>query len=161
MSFGIKLMMVSLVLGMAGLFVIKKPDGTPWLTINEFLPNSQSISVITENMSQTLEKVSPPNNDSKENQHSIYRWRDNNGNWQFSDKPPEGVNAQALQVSGNLNRDLAEDSQSASATDTGEKPTPSTPITAFSNSKIQQLIEDTHKAKQLMENRESQLEQIR
>lgn len=167
MSFGIKLIMGLLVLGMAGLFVIKKPDGSPWLNINDFLPDQSNIAEISQTANKALKSaessISRSESNTSSNAGKIYRWKDQQGNWQFSDTPPENLAAETIQVSGHLNRDLAEPApvevqpEAASQSDTA---TPvASPLTAFSPEKVQKLMEDTQKVKELMENRDKYLNQ--
>ena len=168
MSFGIKVMMGLLALGMAGLFVVKKPDGTPWLNIKDFLPDQSSITEISQTANKALKNaessIGHPDSNKISTAGKIYRWKDQQGNWQFSDTPPENLPAETMQVSGNLNRDLAEpatvNKEKPEATSPSSTAVPSTsPLSAFSPEKVQKLMEDTEKVKSLMENREKHLNQ--
>ena len=72
-----KLMLLILVAGIAGLFFIKKPNGSPWLDWRDFIPSQ---------VTQALKKPDP----------TLYRWQDEKGNWQYGDTPPEDQAAQTV-----------------------------------------------------------------
>ena len=69
-----KLMLLLLVVGIAGLFFLKKPNGSPWLDWRDFIPNQ---------VTQALKKPAP----------TLYRWQDEKGQWQYGDTPPEDQQA--------------------------------------------------------------------
>ncbi|MGS2718194.1 DUF4124 domain-containing protein [Eionea flava] len=172
MSLRIKVMCALLILGCAGLFILKKPDGRPVLSIDEFLPDTSEIStlaqtlldefdniyneastILAETENSDIQQSVEPANDSK-----IYRWKDNNGNWQFSDTPPSNQTAEAIQVSGDLNKDLSvtytapekeivSDDIPASA-----QPSSVLPMTV-SPDKVSKLIEDANNIQKLMDDR--------
>lgn len=116
MNLMIKFFCFILILGLAGLFVLKKPDGSPWLSTDDFIPDTQSITTIVQSITQKVKNTAAT--DTADTTHTtsqqaisasgVYRWKDANGQWQFSDTPPEGQQAEAMHVSGNLNSDLSE-----------------------------------------------------
>ena len=82
-SFVYLAVMVSL-LALGGLFVLKKPNGQPWLTLADLGLN---------NPIQSIKNIELPTvSGSDGGQTTVYRWRDQNG-WQFSDTFPEGFSA--------------------------------------------------------------------
>ena len=136
MSLMIKFFCILLVLGVAGLFIVKKPDGSPWLSVNDFIPeniaSTDSIRQLMNNALDTLKKTtsSLSNNEygisddhegnSEGNHHiekastekldngSIHRWKDSKGQWQYSDKKPLNQITETVNITGNLNQDLYE-----------------------------------------------------
>jgi len=81
-----------LILALTGLFVLKKPNGQAWFTVDDLLPNA---SVIDEEIKSIAGKllVVYENFTTEENSQvgqgsevKIYRWKDSNGNWSYSDK---------------------------------------------------------------------------
>ena len=107
----VKLMLLALVLALAGPFVLKGPDGQPWLRLTDLkwpefsLPASSSgsapLSAPTQADSKQWirwSKDALPNPDRltreqlalldiKVQAHIYYRWQDANGTWQFSTLP--------------------------------------------------------------------------
>ena len=69
-----KLIVLLLVVGIAGLFFLKKPNGSPWLDWRDFVPNQ---------ITQAMKKPAP----------TLYRWQDEKGQWQYGDAPPENQQA--------------------------------------------------------------------
>lgn len=68
---------------LAGLFVLKKPDGTAWLTFNDLglnLPTTMSVNSIDIPGKTT-----------------IYRWKDGDS-WSFSGEFPEGVDPALVEI---------------------------------------------------------------
>ncbi|MBX2810029.1 MAG: DUF4124 domain-containing protein [Cellvibrionaceae bacterium] len=149
-----------LVLGFAGLFVIKKPDGTAWLSLGQLMPDVQGIKTSVDDVipSQVL-------GGSEENV-SVYRWQDAEGNWQFSDTPPDHSNAEQIRVNTHLNRDLvpklhtaptpAAESKSGKAVFL--KDSTNFSPTTVSPDKISELINDAKDVQGLMDNRQQQLD---
>lgn len=69
-----KLMLLILVAGVAGLFFVKKPNGSPMLNWQDFVPSQ---------ITQAMKKPAP----------TLYRWQDEKGQWQYGDTPPEDQQA--------------------------------------------------------------------
>lgn len=97
MSLMIKFFCCLIVLGLGGLFILKKPDGSPWLSAKDFIPDTSSLK----------EAIPDQIIGGNDGNVAVYKWKDSEGNWQFSDKPPTNTNAQQVLVDTNLNRDLA------------------------------------------------------
>jgi hypothetical protein len=171
MSLSIKVLFAILILGFAGLFVLKKPDGTPIISMNKWIPD---ISTLTSNAqgfmgkiknfkvsgtqtSETNEAINPEENTDPK----IYRWKDSNGQWQFSDTSPTHKTAEAINVSGNLNKDLVatyvapEESKEIPNT-TDEASSTISPMT-ISPKEISKLMDDTNNIQQLMDDRAAKL----
>ncbi len=89
MKIFIKLLLLLVVLAIAGLFFIKKPDGTPWL----------SVSDLTSKTTNVLKPIAPSTKSEQ-----VYRWQDEKGNWHFSDKPVDGVQQDQITVKQSQNR---------------------------------------------------------
>lgn len=150
-----------LVLGFAGLFVLKKPDGTPWLSLDDFTPDTSSIKRSI-NDAIPDQVVGGSGGDSV----SVYKWQDAEGNWQFSDQPPTGVAAKQVLVNTDVNRDLAPlppapriaDSSSEKKgkafliKDSGISPT------TISPDKIGKLVDDANNVQNLVNDRQKQLD---
>ena len=96
-----------LTLALIGLFVIKKPDGQAWLTIDDLLPEplllEQEIESIADKLEVTYENISSSLNShtEKEAEVKVYRWKDNNGNWSYSDKPRASAESEEIFIDPN------------------------------------------------------------
>jgi hypothetical protein len=93
-----------LIMGFAGLFVLKKPDGSPWLSWQEMLPDL-SIDSVKTTVTDALPTQTLGGGDA--DAVTVYRWQDAEGNWQYSDKAPENAAAEMVMVETDLNRDLS------------------------------------------------------
>jgi hypothetical protein len=175
MSLPIKVFSAVLILGCAGLFVLKKPDGSPILSMQDFLPNISSLALdakklirnaknITASIGNDSEKNSEDNTEQTAHAESgIYRWKDSNGQWQFSDTPPINQAAEAMNVSGNLNKDLVATyeppEEPTVENDTATTPTASLVPMTISPDEVSKLMEDVNNMQQLMDDRAEQLKQ--
>jgi len=162
----IKFVSFLLVLGVAGLFFIKKPDGQPWLSMDDLIPDTSSIKrSISDAMPDQV--VGGSGSTFLEDKVSVYKWKDAEGNWQFSDTTPSGVEAQQVLVGTDVNRDLAplppptrapsSESSSSGKTvlikDSGFSPTTVSP------DKISKLVDDANGVQELVDKRQQQLEE--
>jgi hypothetical protein len=149
----IKFFSFLLVLGLAGLFVIKKPDGTPWLSLDDFIPNISVGSV----------KDSLPGSSTVD----VYRWKDAEGNWQYSDTPPANLQTEQLTINTEGNKDIAplppEITVAESKPKSGKalliKDSSVSPTTVPVD-QIPKLINDAENIQKLMNDRQKQLEAI-
>jgi len=106
MKIFIKLMLLALVLSYASLFIIKKPDGTPIKTLDSLKPDVD-FSAVSE-LPGKLQALFPGTDSSKDSLESgmeiqitpetIYRWQDELGSWHYSNSPPPGVAAEAMNL---------------------------------------------------------------
>ena len=175
MSLPIKAFSAVLILGCAGLFVLKKPDGSPILSMQDFLPDISSISQdakklirdaknLTSSIGNNLEDNSE--DDAEQNaqtESKVYRWKDSNGQWQFADTPPVNQAAEAMSVSGNLNKDLVATyeppEEPTVENDTATTPTASLVPMTVSPDEVSKLMKDVNNMQQLMDDRGEQLKQ--
>ncbi|MFT6101588.1 MAG: hypothetical protein ACJATV_000018 [Granulosicoccus sp.] len=173
MSLFIKALFVILILGFAGLFVFKKADGTPILSIYELRPK---VTSVISNVRQIVGKIknlkpSAPetidNNEwgvpqEKKAKSDIYRWKDGNGQWQFSDTPPKNQSAESINVSGDLNKDLVNTyvppEEPKEVSTTNETSSPGISPMTISPKKLSKLIEDANNIQQLSDERAAKLE---
>lgn len=119
MKFFIKLLLLLLVLGMAGPFFLKRPDGSPWMTLDQVmptneLPNSEGLksqlSYQLQKTKQWLSNTIPkfasesgPDSSSGSEATKVYRWKGSDGSWQLSDQPPADGQAEMILVDPNTN----------------------------------------------------------
>jgi|GEM_PF-1377308 len=88
-------------LGFGGLFVLKQPNGSPWLSVNDFY-NFQSVNqkIIDFKKGVADQTQSLLNSDLlksdllsaislDENAQTIYKWQDQQGTWHYSDSKPD------------------------------------------------------------------------
>ncbi|MEH6346557.1 MAG: DUF4124 domain-containing protein [Bermanella sp.] len=83
MSLFYKLIILGLILALASPFIMKKPDGTPFMTWQQLMPDDVKSSF------------------KKDTQ--LYRWKDDKGHWQYTDTPPENNQAERIVVKATIN----------------------------------------------------------
>jgi len=98
MKLFVKVMLLVLILGATGPFFLKKPDGDPWMSIDDVLPNSVSLTNQWGHFRTWLKALSSELGQQLGNEQmgktQVYRWQAADGSWRFSDKPPQGVGPQ-------------------------------------------------------------------
>ncbi len=83
MSLFYKLIILGLLLALAAPFIMKKPDGTPFMTWQQLMPD---------NVKSAIKKDT-----------QLYRWKDDKGHWQYTDTPPENNQAERIAVKTTIN----------------------------------------------------------
>jgi hypothetical protein len=163
MSLFVKFFSFIIVLGIVGLFFLKKPDGTPWLSVSDFTPDVGSIK-------RSISDVIPENanGETASESVSVYKWKDSNGNWQFSDTPPENIETEQVLVDTDVNRDLTPDLTESSKVISEFKKKGNAALikdnsispTTVSPGDIPTLIDDANNVQELMNNRQEQLDSV-
>ena len=99
----IKLIIVALVIAAGGLFLVEGPDGNPLLSLDDLGLNAESF----DSLSFDPRTISSENlsDDSKASSGTttIYKWKDEEGIWQFSNTPVERPGVEVMEVDGNVN----------------------------------------------------------
>lgn len=169
MNLMLKLICFVFVLGFAGLFVLKKPDGTPWLSTSDLMPDTKNLSADAMSLLNAAKKQTTTDStataaNTMSSNSGVYRWKDEHGQWQFSDTPPAHIQAEMMQVTGDLNKDIAEkytppEKQEEASIDAPATATESSVLpTSLSPEKVSKLIKDANNIQQLMDDRGSQIE---
>jgi hypothetical protein len=91
----VKLMVLIVIAVGVGLFLVKGPNGKPFLSVDGFtaeLPDSDT-DILPEGLkaeeAATITKV--------------YKWKDKDGVWQFSDSPEDKQGAEIIEIDSNVN----------------------------------------------------------
>ncbi len=92
----VKLTMMLLILLLGGLLIIKGPDGEPLLEIEDFLDDAEETF-------QDLVPDESPFDTGSSSVTRVYKWKDDNGVWQFSNMPVERQDAELLEFDGQIN----------------------------------------------------------
>ncbi len=179
MKIFIKFMIFIVVLGLAGPFIMKGPDGLPLMDYRDFIPDfSSAKSSMQRWWGNVGAQVSSANDAAQSDQNGsdddgidkwgktrVYQWQDENGVWQYTDRPPTGIETKTLWLNPNENIVLSPaqpvsevaDDEDSDAQDPGfELPLPFT----VSPAEVPQLIEDAKGVKELMEKRNEMLESV-
>ena len=160
-----KLILLILVLGLAAPFFIKRPDGRPWMKVDDFMPNISGMKARAENWwSRMVGKVEDISGDKEldlpSGKTKVYRWRASDGSWQFSDMPPKGKSEEVwLDPNANVIQStslpIAQEPEKEAANPSGNGiPLPLT----VSPGQASKLIEDVGKIQDLMDQRNQVLE---
>jgi hypothetical protein len=168
MKFFFYLTSIIIIVALMGLFVLKKPDGQPWFTVEGLLPKKvtieSNISDMKEKLLVTYEKLSLPD-DSKLTQGrdvKIYRWKDSNGDWSYSDKPKVSAENEAVFLDPNdvivvpAFKAASNTLPQAKSATKEDNATPSLLTTSPSN--ILNLYEDANNVQKLMDTRQNTIE---
>jgi hypothetical protein len=100
-------MVIIVILGGAGLFFVKDPNGKPFLTIDDFTKDftmdlAEDFPVDFANSTTTLlrEKLQPEASGAVTR---IYKWKDKDGVWQFSNSPEDKEGSVLIEINGQTN----------------------------------------------------------
>ena len=167
MKLVIKVLLLILVIGVSGLFVLKRPDGEPWLRLEEFGIDvaiaRKAIERLISSSSQQGEK-DLRSNDSKSKSIKVYKWRDAEGSWQYSDKPPadqDELAVETMMINSNTNivpaRKLSKpvEKKPSNPVELEQDEVP-LPLSA-SPYQIKEIVEDAKKIQQLSDQRAESL----
>jgi hypothetical protein len=87
-------MIMAMLVGLASLTVLKRPDGKPWLDIGDVGEQVQRKATeqyldAKQALNNTLEQATTSEafSNASSTSGTIYKWQDKNGNWVYSDKP--------------------------------------------------------------------------
>ena len=131
-----KLLLVVVLLALVAPMFIKGPDGKPIMDFSDWLPSAPDV----------VETAAPT---------QYFRYRDASGNWQYTDRPPAGVEYEAVEVDTSVNNmDATVLPQPASDTSAGE---PAPGLAGYVQN-LQNAKQEAEQVQQLMDDRDAQLE---
>jgi hypothetical protein len=90
------LLSIITIMALAGLFIFKQPNGQSWISVDEFLPDTQIIADKINTVTNKLHKVFENDTTEEDSTVKVYRWKDSNGNWNYSDKSEASTNSEEV-----------------------------------------------------------------
>ena len=160
-----------LLTSVALLFYIKKPDGKPYLELGMFERYSEKVSddvsdfasqgadTLTSQAKKLTEKLSLSKD--VNTPVVVYKWQDEQGQWHYADTPHPNYFSIAVSLDPNditvLPAETFQADEKQAATVKADE-TPST-LGVYDPKNVQKMMQDAEQAKQLMEQRNKQLEQ--
>lgn len=103
MKLFIKFMIFIVVLACAGPFILKRPDGRPWMTISDL----KAPDIATPDISPLTDQVKKLGGSDEENaaaeQTTIFKWQDKDGVWHFSDEASATTPSEEIRINHNAN----------------------------------------------------------
>jgi len=156
-----------MLVSIASLFIIKRPDGQPYLSIEAILDKVEgdTHSLLNESKRQLDKAVNyaeqaASNDSNAAKQPAIYKWQDENGNWIYSDKPnPRGDSQMHLLDPSKVNIMAAEDT-SILYQSNQKAQSESLKVNAMNPQDVKALIKDTKNIQKLMDDRQKQLDAV-
>jgi hypothetical protein len=106
MSIFYKLLILAMIVATSGLFFIKSPQGKPFLSYKDFIPDiskhiaqakeiAEKVPVGQKQIAEDSAQAAPPT--LKKN--NFYKWKDAYGSWQFTQEPPPQKDAEFSVIS--------------------------------------------------------------
>lgn len=180
MNLMLKLCLTLTTLAVAGLFFIKTPDGQPILSLDKILPQKDQVTGKAQYLlSKAKDKVSSINptssngdaNKNDPNASGVYRWQDENGQWQYSNIKPDAQHnkpVESVQNQLTIHENLGKKKNTATEQKYTEKHHDKSPdknktdgikMSPFTvaPAEIPKLIEDTKNVQKLMNERDTNL----
>jgi hypothetical protein len=133
-----KLLLVVVIVALAVPLFIKGPDGKPIMDFSDWLPSAPDV----------LETAVPT---------EYFRYRDSSGNWQYTDRPPAGVEYEMVEVNTSLNNmDATPLPQTPPDTSSGQH---AAGVAGYVQN-LQNAKQEAEQVQQVMDGREAQLEEM-
>jgi len=145
-------MIVLLLVAVAGLFFIPGPGGRPILALQDFKPDLT--------LPSTLSDFLEEGNEEDQNQVTrVYKWQDENGVWQFSNRPEDANGAEVIELDGVINSMgpyTATETKPSAAAQTQTSPGPS--LTTVPLSKAMDTLDKARQMQETIDSRKSDLD---
>ncbi|GAA6151160.1 hypothetical protein [Pseudoteredinibacter isoporae] len=157
------LLILLLVVALAAPYVLKRPDGQPWMDASELSPDIQVNGSYEKAKLELYRWWHGLRRDLFADRQSgktrAYRWQDSEGNWHLSDTPNPAGNSEELWVDPNVNLMPAtllpvEEEKNTTQGEPSSVPLPMT----VSPGQAQQLMQDAQKIQGLVDKRYEQLD---
>ncbi len=150
-----KLMLLGLIGLLAAPFILKKPDGTPWLKWSDlFYGASETASSIRSQL--------PTTNSSSQ----MYKWQDAAGKWHYSDRPSEDFETEKVKIDAAYNQmkhiELPEGFGESKRKQAEEEAAqqPSVPVTTAPLGEVPNMLKDIEKMQEKMDQRQRALDNL-
>lgn len=151
-------------IGVGSLFVLKRPDGKPWLSLQAIAEKAQGATdnVFKDAQSKLNKSVQNVTGSSADaSGGTIYKWQDANGNWVYSDQPNTKGKSQTHTLdTSKVTIMAAEDTAILKelATQKAHIDTKLKTPSALSPSEIKQLMKDAKNIQKLMDERTKKID---
>lgn len=155
------------VLGLGCLFVLKKPDGTTWLSTSDFYNKHKIVNEFQQIKNTVTNKVNTVFETTDSSQ--IYKWQDKQGVWHYSDKKQNAKSGQKIDNAKTWNKPnnltvipainvntLTQDIKNS--TNKTSKEQPKTKGLSFLPNKVNTLLKDTNNVQKLMDDRTKKID---
>lgn len=159
----LKVMVLLLIAAFVGLFFIDGPNGQPIMMIEDFIPEvPQSLDEITPS-SAALKPAGPT---------KVYKWKDENGIWQFSNREEDrmdnaGKDVEVMELDGDINIMPAVDltlvktrNPEATATKKADFSAIPSGLTTVSPDKIGEMMDTINNLQDAVDQRKKDLDKI-
>lgn len=166
MKLFIKTMMVVVILAVGGLFILKQPDGTPWLKVDDFTSSTSPLEKVTEQIKSSWSDVEKSTSELVQlkpapEKSAVYRWKSSDGKWHMSDIPPvDDTQVEIVYIEPNGNVIDLSSNTSHATSDNKESHNAATvplPMTT-SPQQAKKLIEDAKNIQSLLDKRAEKLQ---
>lgn len=162
MKIFVRLMLLLVVLGLAGPFFLKRPDGQPWMNANDVMPDTSPVERLLTDVKAMIASWFGDDSVEPIGQTKVYRWKSPEGHWQLSDTPPQGIDADVIFVDPDTN--LIQGLRAAPAApdtrvDAGVPSGIPMPLT-ISPKQVKKLMDDARAVQQTLNQRNQDLEAI-
>jgi len=154
-------MVVVLLVGLVGPFLLKRPDGKPWMDASELAPDIQVEGAFAQFKLRAYRHFNYMRRgvgDENAGKTKVYRWQAADGSWRFSDQPNPAIKAEVVWLDPDANLIAAPKPRPAPEPKTpaaGELPLPPT----VSPARVQQLIKDAKAVQGLVDKRYKEIEE--
>lgn len=126
---------------------LKGPDGQPIMSLSDWIPETPDISGIS------LGADSGSSGSS-----AYYRYKDSQGNWQYSDEPPANAEFELVEVDTNANIIQSIEQPKEEVMEQQQVAAPKAGVTGYVDN-MQNVMQDAQDVQGIMDGREAQLQE--
>ncbi len=150
------MIVVAILLACIGPFFIKGPSGEPLLTIDDFL------SDLPDSPADLLPDALVSEGSEAEGEITqIYKWKDENGVWQFSNSPVDANGAELMEIDSNINTIPAFKAPEKTGSVATKKKTPSIPgVMTVSPGQAAELMDTVNNLQETIDQRKSEMDKV-
>ncbi|ESP91948.1 MULTISPECIES: DUF4124 domain-containing protein [Pseudoalteromonas] len=161
------LLIMMMLVGLASLFIIKRPDGKPYLSVDMIFGEAQQqanslLDKSKRELNNVVDSAKSALGDETQSksQATIYKWQDAKGNWHYSDRPNSRVNSQVhtldptkITIMAAENTDILKEKA-----EQGDQLDDKGSMNSMKPSEVKKLVKDAQNVQKLMDQRAKQLD---
>ncbi len=142
------------------LSLVPGPHGKPFIDWSGLLPSKETQQKFSNFMGTEFSDITMKDVKTgfSEKRSTVYKWKDDQGRWQFSEVKPQHIKAETMQISNKINTMAAVEIQEQETTPANTSNIPTTGIPSLKN--MQNMMKDVENIKANAENRNKTLESM-
>ena len=148
-----KLIIGVLIIACIAPLFIKGPDGKPIMTIDDWIPEvPESAEKLAGNIADEVVPTEPTR---------VYKWQDEDGQWHFSNTPPNALASEEMELDGDINiMDPFEVPEEEEEVASGGMEMPSNPFMTASPDQVEEMMETVNGLQGTLDDRAAEIDKL-